>query len=1037
MTDSNHSISTLFGIFLMLAVVFSPLVTADDPPASLSADILTDWTDDGTGNVTHAYRIVLSESVSFSELDFLNVSINHENASGDTVGAWIINWTGGNNTELHILLNTTINWKDEIDISVDYDGTIIGVRNIVVTIWNEPLSDHEITRTTNIGMIHQASNMTANESWDLNFIGQGWQQRIGDSLEANELGTGTLAIQESIDGGTVSILMWLSTIWLNESTVGVDLQSQVFEMYGNGTLEMHSNNDGIQMDVAAQVVNSHIVRNWAAGVVEERLRLEASGNLSLNSSGGGEWMEADGNLALLLVETHDVDGVRILSNNEFEATADMTIHSDDSHIELDVQELINRERWENGQFVSSLERLRGHGSFDFSDSEENSSIVVNGTVINLFQESVDGMKTGDQLHVDGTISGDLNGDFGTVRDIIQTGAQTNATGESFQVNVIHTETWLNLTSMGANPFDVEAVHNNTWNYEVPQEHWDNRTVRLKWDSQEGGEPSSGNEYPENSPMIQDMEVPEAESAIGDVDITRESGLAPAQMLVGDSLSLLDSDLMHLTVTATHTGTVNRDGHVIPVTHWSGNYDGDGTATGAIVSEGVLAGLIAQVSREVTIDLDEEGESVTMNETQSLERVLSPSIITAGENSAPSIVSVGFREGGLVNENGMSGHLEVEVSDPDWNVRGVTVDLSPIGLGTVTLNDIGLEGDTAIHDDVFTTEVVYTGILDGNVSMDVNVFDDFSSVDETHNILIINRMPRITSVSFSPNTLYRGENTTVTLTAADSSGVSSVAVDTTQWGGTLTSLTQNGASWSGQVQMPLSISSGDQVLPIWVQDGDGGEGTTTMLTNVQPGDTNAIGPFTLQEMPPIHLLNQGPSIDEVTFWENGESVSTLQLPESGTNSYILTARVTDGDSISIVQAKLGTLAPPGQGESWLLMKDDGEGPDLIAGDGIYSIDAEVRASVPSGTIPFEIRGIDIQLAQTPVSDRTFTVEITTAPEVGGGGSEKLFEGASAPWIILTVVGILILLVGIGLFTMIRKDRLSGFMGVNDDQLPPQQ
>ena len=51
MTHSNHSIGSLFGIFLMLAVVFSPLVSADDPPATLTADILTDWTDDGTGNV--------------------------------------------------------------------------------------------------------------------------------------------------------------------------------------------------------------------------------------------------------------------------------------------------------------------------------------------------------------------------------------------------------------------------------------------------------------------------------------------------------------------------------------------------------------------------------------------------------------------------------------------------------------------------------------------------------------------------------------------------------------------------------------------------------------------------------------------------------------------------------------------------------------------------------------------------------------------------------------------------------------------------
>lgn len=1026
MNTETRPIPAIIGILTLLFVSLSPMISADPPSAALSADILTDWTDDGTGNITHAYRIVLSEELDFADLDNLSVSAEHENSSGQNIGSWTLDWTGGNNTELRIVLPTEINWKDQIDISVTYDGGEIGSRTILATVWNEPMSDHEITRTTLMQLDHQASNASASESYSLNFVGQGWQERVGESLESNELGTGTLAINESIDGGSVSILMSLSTVWLNESTVGVELQSQIFEMHGNGTLQMQTNNDGMNVDVSAQIVNSYIVRNWIAGVVEEKLRLEASGNLSLDSTEGGDTITADGALSLLLLETHDIGGERVLENTQFQATADMVIDSSDSHMTLDVDQLIMEERWENGTFVSSLNILKADGSFDFSNAEENSTMVVNGTVHNIFQESVDGMKTADQLHVDGTFSGDVNGDFGIVRDIIQTGPQANSTGQMFQVNVIHTESWVNLTGAGGNLFDLEAVHNNTWEYEVPQEHWDNRTVRFRWDSNEGGEPSVGDEYPERSPNMTEMETPESESAIGGVDITRETGFAPAEMIAGDHLVLLNSELMDLTLTATHTGTVNRDGHALPVTYWAGNYGSNGTASGAVINEGILAGLVAEVTRQVTIELSEE-ESVTLSETQSLARVLSPSIVTAGENTAPIVSSVAFREGSLINENGIVGHLEVTVSDPDWNVRSVSVDLSAIGLGIVELNDIGLDGDNTIHDDVFTTQISYSGAIEGTVSMGITVTDDFTTTDDTSDFQILNRIPRITEISYSPSTLYRGENTTVTLTALDSSGIASVGVDTTSWGGGLTLLTQDGTSWSGEIQVPLSIPSGNQVLPVWVKDNADGEGTTTMLTLVEAGDSNAIGPHTTELMPSIHLLNEGPAVSNVTFWDDGEIVTELDLPSSGSNQYVLTAHVMDGDMISVVQAKLSTLAPAGQSESWLPMRDDGQGVDLVAGDGIYSIEVQVRSGVPSGPVTFDIRGHDIQGAQTPLADRTFSIEITTSGG-GGGGSETVFEGASTPWVLLLVILLVIVSAGVGIYVVMRKSDFQEIMGV---------
>ena len=1021
MSRENSVCSSLFGIILMLTVALSPLASAQ---SSVSATILTEWVDDGNDNITHGYRIVLSESLSFAELDELAVTISHEDVDGNPIGNWAMDWTGGNNTELSLTVNSTLNWKDEITVEVWQNGccspsSLIGSRTLQVTIWNEPLSDHEITRVTNWNLIQNSVNFTASESWNLTFTGQGWQQRTGDILESNELGSGTLSIQESTEGGTgtVAILLWLDTVWLNETVNGMDLQSQIFEMRGNGTIGVNNSEEGVDTEIFGNVVNSYIIRSLDQGVVEEQLRLEANGGIHLYSEGGGETMEANGTLALLLIETHDLDGQRILSNTEFEGTADMEIDGEDYHMDLDINQIINRERWENGQFHSSLSRIQGDGAFDFSDEEENSSVIVNATVYDFFVESVNGEKTGDRIHVDGTLSGDVTGDFGTVRDIVASNhTQANATGEEFDVNVIFTESWFNLSGVGNNPFDYEAVHNKTWEYEVPQEHWENRTVRLRWDSMEGGEPSEGDEFPERSPIQIDLNAPEANSTLGDVDITRETGLSPAELTVGDRVDLLGSELMQLSVTATSTGTVVRDGHTIPVTYWSGAYGGDGSASGAVISEGILAGLVAEVTRNVTLDLD-DGDTLEFGETQSLARVLSPSIITAGENTAPSIVSVSIREGSITNEGAGSVHLEVEIDDVDWNVRSVTADFSSLSMGTVTLNDIGLEGDLSVHDETFTAEIQYSGIIDGDVTIQIDVSDDWVTTSEAHDIQVLNRLPRISSYAYSPNTVNRGDMTSVTLSANDGSGVTAVGVDTTQWGGNVTWLSLVDGEWVGDVLVPETIPSGDQVLSVRLEDGAGGSGSTTQFG-------------TGEELPSLHILNQGPVISEVTFYDNGEIISSLEIPLTGTNQYTMTARVTDLDPVTIVQARLGVLAPPGQSETWIAMRDDGIGVDAEAGDGIWSVSVEVRPGVPGGATTFDIRGIDQQLAQTPVNDRTFSVALGSSGE-GGGGGQAVLEGASNVWIILGVIGILLALVAVGLVLWIRKGGLTQMMTSSDD------
>ena len=812
-------------------------------------------------------------------------------------------------------------------------------------------------------------------------------------------------------------MLWLDTVWLNETVNGMELQSQIFEMRGNGTIGINSSEDGINTEIFGNVVNSYIIRSLDQGIVEEQIRIEANGGLEMSSEGGGESMQANGTLALLLVEVHDIDGQRVLSNTEFEGTADMIMTGDDYEMDLDINQIISRERWENGQLHSSLNRIQGDGAFDFSDQEENSSVVVNATVYDFFTESVNGNKTGDRIHVDGTLSGDVTGDFGTVRDIVASNhTQANATGEEFDVNVIFTESWFNLSGVGNNPFDFEAVHNRTWEYEVPQEHWDNRTVRLRWDSMEGGEPSEGDEFPERSPLERNRTVPEAESTLGGVDITRETGIAPAELMVGDRLDLLGSELMYLSVTATSTGTVVRDGHTIPVTYWDGQYGGDSHAQGAVISEGILAGLVAEVTRNATLDLD-DGGSLEFGETQSLARVLSPSIITESENTPPTIESVVIREGSITNEGAGIAHLEITVDDPDWNVRTVTADLSALSLGTVTLNDVGMDGDISVHDETFTISIEYSGTLDGDINIEIEVADDWTSVSESHIITILNRLPQISALSFSPLTVNRGDTTSVVVNASDGSGVTAVGIDTTQWGGNVTWLTQLDGNWIGDISVPENIPSGDQIIPVRLEDGAGGSGSTSKFG-------------TGEDLTALHILNQGPMISNVTFYDGQDVVNSLGIPALGVNEYTLTARVTDYDTVSIVQAKLGSIAPPGQSNNWISMRDDGQGPDAVAGDGIWSVMVEVRPGVSDGITQFEIRGIDQQLAQTPLNERTHEIELGNSDD-GAGGGQAVLETASSTWIILSIISIIILISLVGLAFWIRGGGLKQMMLPSED------
>ena len=184
------------------------------------------------------------------------------------------------------------------------------------------------------------------------------------------------------------------------------------------------------------------------------------------------------------------------------------------------------------------------------------------------------------------------------------------------------------------------------------------------------------------------------------------------------------------------------------------------------------------------------------------------------------------------------------------------------------------------------------------------------------------------------------------------------------------------------------------------------------------------------MTALHILNEGPAISEVTFSDGDEIVDSLGIPALGVNEYTLTARVTDYDTVTIVQAKLGPIAPPGQSNNWISMRDDGQGPDAVAGDGIWSITVEVRPGVSGGTTQFEIRGIDQQLAQTPLNERTHEIELGNSGD-GSGGGQAVLETASSTWIIVGIISLIILVSLVGLTFWIRGGGLKQMMLPSED------
>ena len=974
-------------LLLMMPVsTISGQITTDES----ECNIIVDWSN-GTSS-EHAYLITNWDSVNDTQTE---IYWTHENQSGQTLdnGTIYPNWNE-NNTQPRIILPTIISLGDSISIDVRASETeIFCSRTIDVTYWNQPINDHEITRTTT-WMLEQ--NGGDGQEYELEFTGRGWQLRNGNQLESNELGAGNLSII-SDDGETrIETEINLDRVWLNESMTGIELEQQQFEMFGNGSM-LFIVKDAVGTETVAEIniSDSYITRTIADGVPSEQVRLEGTGNLLSNGTNDDESIELDGEVSVFLYELHTENGEVLVSNYLLEAYAEMVLIDGNNRFTLDLDEFIIHETWENGEQTDQLNRIKGDGTFDFAESEDGATIIVNGTVPVFWLESQDGMTTVNTILMDGDISGDVTGEIGLVVEIVENGQQQNHTGQSFDVNVIKNENWLNIsqiTGIGSN-FDLEAEHNLTFEYQVPEEHWLNRTVRYKYVEDSG---EINDEYPERSPIVVDPSEPSNESILGSVNISRELGFAPSSMQIGDSLMLDHGDTLKLEIIATDSGSITRDGHEMDVIHWNGTYTSGGFASGKIINEGILAGLIAEVSRSTELEIDDLNGDLQFIEIQSLERVISPSIVTESENTPPSFVELRIREGVLTTEGGEA-HLEVVVEDVDWNMQSVEVDLTSIGYGIVSFNDVGIDGDSAVHDDIWTSQVSHLGINHGNEEINISLSDGWSTTQVTTSLILTNLAPRMTSLNLEPNTVSRGDSVEIETNIVDAHGVSSVFVDLTGSGGQRFALSQGtGGQWLGSFIVPDGFSPGPQLIAIEMTDNEGAMRLTSLLW--QPDGTTI-------ESNRITVLNDGPILSNLSISRQGNFVDNFLVPNLGEADipHVISIEVYDPDGISVVQVQLGILAEIGNSDDWVPMNDDGTGGDLVADDGIYSLTIQTRSTMPTGSTEIELRGIDNYLESTPGNERGFTVTL----------SEKSSEGIGSEWadstaLILIAVGIFLFL-----------------------------
>ena len=1004
-------------IFIILICSITPMnAFGDDKTTERSCEILVDWDVQYNGFESNMSTELIHRYIVNFEPTYVNgtspggVSIQAEHLRNglDILSQEEITFVNAGGA-IDIVLNSQPIFNDKIILFVETSETSC-TRELSITQWNQPISDHEVTRETTWSM--EGGQTDTNQS--ILFEGRGWQKRTNSLLESNELGNGSLLLDLSDGVRTTTLSLDLSKVWLNESYDGSELITQDFEMIGSGSIFLSDSEEGEGLLIEAQVKDAFIVRSWSENTLTERIRIEASGWLSFNGGSNDSSEGGFGEISLFYYETWDENGVRRLQDTQVEANVSVRISGFGESFSFELDDFMTSERWEDGIREHQFMKMSGAGNFDFIASE-SPYIEVNGTIPVIDMESLGGETVSDTIIVDGTYSGDAEGSFGLVREIVDSDAYANESGEYFEADKIRNEFWFNVSATPIGPIDQEfsAEHNLTYEYTVPQEDWDNRILKYEYVEDNG---SVQYEYPPNSPTIIQPQPPVSESIFSN-PISRETGLCPEILFLGDHFHLIGNLALPLEVSVVDLDIVNIDSHTVSIALWEGNYFNSNSAFGSVVNEGLLAGLLHEVYR--TVDFgngnDSNNESIKFLEYQLTDTILYPSIITSSENSAPIIntssnSSVRFREGYLFNEGGKA-NLEILVTDIDTDVVSVIADFSELGLGTISLSDSGLNGDLVIRDNIWTTEIIHNGLQYGAIEIPITLQDIWTSVTQNITIIVLNEAPRMLSIEFTPSQVFRGEQVSVSIKAVDGHGVDSVSIDMFGNGGGITVLELVEELWIGVFTIPEAFTPGERNLIIRLVDSTGESRTTSQIfINGQFKDANR-----------LTILNDSPLINNITLYRNSQIVSKILIPESGIPiSHTLEVTINDVDDISSAQIKIGRLAPIGSSNSWLLLEDNGNNGDRIANDNIYTISFDVRNTLSEGEFIILIRATDSYLSVTPTESQEHTLFLERGTSDNSEFDNWLSENSM---FLISFLMIILLLTGFGgAYYLLRNSEL---------------
>ena len=491
---------------MLVALLILPVAVHAETQDGVTLEILVDW-DYGwwSSEIENNYVLQFADD---REYDFSTI-VTLDRSGTQSVSEIVVSQTSLNPSTYTLEVNESLAWGDEYEISVTVSSVdqvpltsnLLFERVIKVGTWGQAIDDHEVTTTNSWSLEqYQDANSTL-PAFDLQFAGNGWQQRIGSNLESWELGDGILTTMGNSSGQDMNLNLVFDRIWNNQTSEYGIVTSQIIEAKGFGVLDINSTIDGTNFDLDGNVSQAWYNRTMIDGVVDEKTILEANGNIYIDESTNESTTIVDGEISTIYIETHDYNGTRVYDHQQLEGAVDFVYIEDGTRLDLEVGEFIQTAIWQNGVRIDHVEKLDGSGTFGFVDSEENASMMVNGTVYSFVQWIEDGVYIGDSILVDGTLSGDVQGTFGVVRDIEETTTQANYTGVTFPVNIVHQEEWFNITGInGGNFFDgagAGAYHNESWSYDVIYSDWTNRTVRIIW-SETGPDASSGDERPERS-----------------------------------------------------------------------------------------------------------------------------------------------------------------------------------------------------------------------------------------------------------------------------------------------------------------------------------------------------------------------------------------------------------------------------------------------------------------------------------------------------------------------------------------------------------